>query len=714
MAPPSLSLPPSISDLATAWAFLEEGLDTIMVSESLEDIPVQYMMSLIATIYNYCISSKDRYTSYGSIRTQPVASALYDKVLQYFTARVKSIRNTADSLQGDEQLQYYNTEWTRYWIGTRLISRVFTYLDKNWVKRQRDEGNRNIFKVSVLALVQWKAEVLDPINQKDRLVNTLLLAIERERNGQVVDQEVVKNDVASFIRLGINDAKPDKKCFDIYETTLRRPSSDSNLNYLTKVQDRMREEKIRVERYDLIPTTRTSLISVLENAFSPPYFHAIWASFQEIPEFSGVENLPALLSRTSKGQDLLRKKFEQHVEKAGLDAVSRLVEKHSELDPKTYLDALLEVHTKYSTIITQHLYGDVGFFGSLCKACIVFVNRNAVTRSKSPELVKYADRLLRKDKSVEEVDVEGALDRLTVIFNYLEDKDVFLHFYAARLSKRLIYGVSVSDESEASMISKLGKACGSEYTSKLRQMLMDARVSKDLTEQFNDATFNVMVLGSNCWLLNRPAYGFTIPREIYPMYDRFQNYYRTKHSGRKLTWLWNYSRNELRTNYLDRRYILMTSSYQMVILLLYNDHSLLSLSELVTAASIPKEIITQVVSVLVKARILVNEESEQYSLNSNFKSKKVRVNVNQPMKAEGQTEVMRAVQEDRKYVIQATIVRIMKAQKSMNNEHLVQEVIKQISQRFTPQVPNIRKAIDILLEKEYIQQLPGDTLTYVA
>lgn len=296
------------------------------------------------------------------------------------------------------------------------------------------------------------------------------------------------------------------------------------------------------------------------------------------------------------------------------------------------------------------------------------------------------------------------------------------------------------------MISKLGKACGSEYTSKLRQMLMgmssiisnclciadtlaytDARVSKDLTEQFNDATFNVMVLGSNCWLLNRPAHRFTIPREIYPTYDRFQKYYRTQHSGRKLTWLWNYSRSELRTNYLDQRYILMTSSYQMVILLLYNDHSLLSLSELVTATSIPKEIITQVVSVLVKARILVNEESEQYGLNSSesvlgalssadrsfpdFKSKKVRVNVNQPIKAEGQTEVMRAVQEDRKYVIQATIVRyvyrfvlvfptsissrIMKARKSTTNKQLVQEVIEQLSQQFTPQVPMIRKVSSV-------------------
>ena len=43
-----------------------------------------------------------------------------------------------------------------------------------------------------------------------------------------------------------------------------------------------------------------------------------------------------------------------------------------------------------------------------------------------------------------------------------------------------------------------------------------------------------------------------------------------------------------------------------------------------------------------------------------FKSKKIRVNINQPIKAEQKNEkddVMKHVDEDRKYVIQATIVR---------------------------------------------------------
>jgi cullin 1 len=68
-----------------------------------------------------------------------------------------------------------------------------------------------------------------------------------------------------------------------------------------------------------------------------------------------------------------------------------------------------------------------------------------------------------------------------VLFKYLEDKDVFQTFYTTKLSKRLIHGVSASDEAEASMISKLKEACGFEYTNKLQRMftgMQRKRVSK--------------------------------------------------------------------------------------------------------------------------------------------------------------------------------------------------------------------------------------------
>lgn len=160
-------------------------------------------------------------------------------------------------------------------------------------------------------------------------------------------------------------------------------------------------------------------------------------------------------------------------------------------------------------------------------------------------------------------------------------------------------------------------------------------LSKDLTDQFRerieqsgddtgaDVTFTVMVLGTNFWPLNAPTHDFTIPREILHTYERFTRYYQNKHSGRKLTWLWNYSKNELRTNTLNQKYILMTSSYQMAVLIQYNNNDSLSLDELIQATGITKDLLVQVVGVLVKAKVLVEGDTEQYDFNPNFKSKKV-------------------------------------------------------------------------------------------
>lgn len=95
----------------------------------------------------------------------------------------------------------------------------------------------------------------------------------------------------------------------------------------------------------------------------------------------------------------------------------------------------------------------------------------------------------------------------------------------------------------------------------------------------------------------------------------FRIFFTLYNSGRKLTWLWNYSKNELRTNYLNQKYILLTSTYQTAVLVQYNHSETLSLDELVTATALPKDTLTQILAVLVKAKILLNDEPEQYDLN---------------------------------------------------------------------------------------------------
>ncbi len=50
----------------------------------------------------------------------------------------------------------------------------------------------------------------------------------------------------------------------------------------------------------------------------------------------------------------------------------------------------------------------------------------------------------------------------------------------------------------------------------------------------------------------------------------------------------------------------------------------------------------------------------------------------------------------------------------MKHVNLVQETIQQVKARFPPKIQDIKKNIDVLLEKEYLERGEGDELAYLA
>lgn len=109
----------------------------------------------------------------------------------------------------------------------------------------------------------------------------------------------------------------------------------------------------------------------------------------------------------------------------------------------------------------------------------------------------------------------------------------------------------------------------------------------------------------------------------------------------------------------------MTSAYQMAILTQFNVSDTLSYKDIEAGTKLSPTVLKPQLGLLVKLKILLNT-NEEYSLNTSFKSKKIRVNLNQTIKSEAraeQKEVIAAVDEDRKFVYQATIVRLMKGRK---------------------------------------------------
>lgn len=106
---------------------------------------------------------------------------------------------------------------------------------------------------------------------------------------------------------------------------------------------------------------------------------------------------------------------------------------------------MLMVHSKYAKMVREQFKTEVGFKGALDKACSKFINTNAVTGKaknsnfSAESLAAYCHILLKKsNKTMEDAELEGALDEIMIIFRYLDDRDVFEGFYKRRLADRLV------------------------------------------------------------------------------------------------------------------------------------------------------------------------------------------------------------------------------------------------------------------------------------
>jgi len=71
-----------------------------------------------------------------------------------------------------------------------------------------------------------------------------------------------------------------------------------------------------------------------------------------------------------------------------------------------------------------------------------------------------------------------------------------------------------------------------------------------------------------------------------------------------------------------------------------------------------------------------------------------------------------SVEEDRRHLCEATVVRVMKARKHAKHNDLIAEVTRQLNQRFFPQPQFIKKSIESLLEREYLERNVNDSRMY--
>ena len=347
----------------------------------------------------------------------------------------------------------------------------------------------------------------------------------------------------------------------------------------------------------------------------------------------------------------------------------------------------------------------------------------------------YVDKLIRKEfKGSTDDEIEVKLDAVMCLFRFLSEKDVFEKYYKIHLARRLLQNPNSNVDAERSFISKMKNECGYLYTSKMEVMFKDVKISEECSEQFaahvtqenldvHGIDLKVSVLTTLSWPISITPTMCTLPQVVVDATAEFEKFYLSKHNGRVLTWQRDKGNAEVRGRFGEREVDIFVNARAMCVLMLYNSRDSATFAEILEATGIPEDELKRIVQSLslAKYRILTKspptkqvESTDVFSFNEGFTSRtrRVKIQVIAAPREKVRSQMRARIDDDRKPLIEAAVVRVMKANRVMEHNKLMIEVTNQLVSRFQPNPQDIKRRIESLVDREFLERKEGQRQVY--
>ncbi|XP_060845005.1 cullin-2-like [Rhopalosiphum padi] len=734
-------LRPGPVDFKEKWKELEQTINGIL---RLDKIPRDEWYTRFNDIYAMC-----------GAYPKPHHIELYDSTKSLLEKHVIKLLPMVQTEDTENLLQEYHTQWQNYRKSVNHLNSLYQYFNMMNVSKnnlleltcqQPDPNEPQHMMIGELGLDIWKCHMVVPL--KDSMPKMLLNEVDKSRHN--ISMTTTLSIIGGILNSFVEVEESNKHSLKLYKSYFEKP-------FLEKASEYFKFEASKLVKTCTVSQYMVKVLQIMkdEGFRSKTYFHDstynklqlrcrqhmvidclsfLRGEFEAIikeERLDDMHNMYLILRKIKDESMVLAKIFREYVQQHGIKVLKSLKKYQIHVH---FIEAVLDLHKKYKTIVIEKFNNDFLFSEALDRAFSVIINYRLVEDqpSKSAEyLSEYCDNLLKKSyKGISEAEIDHKLAQSITIFNYLHDKDIFHRVFQRDLAKRLIFQRTQSIDEEEAMINKLKQASGYEFINKLHRMFTDIRVSEGLNTQFHneflkekklkklDFSFSTYVLQTGAWPLTLTTESsFVIPKQLTAYVENFVLFYSEKFNGRKLTWLHHQSQGVLKLNYLPKMYIVTLQMFQMSIMLLFEDCNTLKYSAINDILKLNNDQFQKHINSLIECKLLMLD-GDNVTLNMAFTNKRTKFHITSSVQKDlpqDTQHTINSVKDDRKVYLQANITRIMKVRKTLKYTQLVNEIFSQPN-TFAPSTVLIKRTIEILIDKGYLSRTPNvsDEYNYVA
>ncbi|KAF3903499.1 Cullin-4A [Dactylellina cionopaga] len=669
---------------------------------------------------------------------------------------------SSHSNRTDEYLvQVIESAWKKWQERLRVIQILFFYLNQAYLYPAPDKE-----QIWDMGLQLFSTHIITDPRFRSSFLNGVFKLYERDRKGQadIDSTNLLMASIRILSNLGLYSSLFEPRFIDVSEGYYRilaeeETEEDDVARYARECSSQIQKEIARVERFNLETSTKRDLIAIIEKEMILHHMFELTDSrgIEQLFSDSDTESLGLIYSVINRVDDAgskLKPIWSKYIKDQGTAIVTDF-ERATEMVPR-----LLALKLSLETILKTSFDKDTDLGHALRGSFETFINEQRKgagykNNSKPSEMIaKYMDLLLREgikaisratgpeeDEHMMGMGDEDALlghqlDQALDLFRFIHGKDVFEAFYKKDLARRLLMSRSASADAEKAMLSKLKTECGSGFTMNLEIMFKDIDISKEnmmsfkmskaASERKDKIDLQVTVLSQAAWP-TYPETTVTMPQNVTQYMEAYHKYYTSKHKGRKLAWRNALAHCVLKANFPKGKKELAMSAFQAVVLLLFDDDKKpLSYEQIKSATSLPDPELIRTLQSLAcaKVRPLTKHPkgkdvniTDTFTVNLSFSDPKIRIKINQIQLKETKEEnnaTHEQVTQDRQYETQAAIIRIMKSRKSIGHNELITETINQTKKRGVLDLADIKKNIEKLIDKDYMERTEEGTYSYVA